>query len=73
MKYSDALGRFLKDTPEAEFAARVGCAQSMVNRYRHAQRFPSARVARAIDRESGGAVPFDLWRDEFLRRAGVEQ
>lgn len=47
---------------ETKFASRIGRTQATVNRIRRGIKAPSASVARAIRRETGGAVtPNDLF------------
>jgi transcriptional regulator with XRE-family HTH domain len=72
--FSTALDAYLR-RPEnrvTTLAERIGTSQPNVTRYRNGERFPDAETARAIHRETGGEVSFDLWKAEFLRRAGVE-
>jgi transcriptional regulator with XRE-family HTH domain len=69
--YKTALALYLSDRSETDLAAAVGCTQATINRYKNGERFPKADVARQIERATDGAVPFDVWRSDFMRKAGV--
>lgn len=70
--YQAALAAYLKDgNSESDLAQAAGCKQATINRYRHGKRFPDAEQARKIADATKGAVPFDLWQNEFLARSGI--
>ena len=56
---------------EAVLAETVNASQPAINRYRNAERFPNAEIAQRIHDATGGAVSFDTWRDEFMRKSGI--
>jgi transcriptional regulator with XRE-family HTH domain len=72
--YSEALKAHFAATEdtEAKLAERVGTSQVSINRYRNGHRFPSGAMARVIDRETAGAVPFATWQAEFMARSGLD-
>jgi transcriptional regulator with XRE-family HTH domain len=71
--YQEALDAYLAapDRNETALAEAIGKSQGSVNRYRRGERFPDAATARLIDASTQGAVPFSLWRAEFLRNSGL--
>jgi transcriptional regulator with XRE-family HTH domain len=71
--YSSALAEFLKNSEETQesFAQKIGCTQVAVSRYANGTRFPDGSTAQRIDDHSFGAVSFDRWKEEMLRRQGV--
>lgn len=71
--YSDALAAYLagEGRTQARLAMAVGTAQPNIHRYAKGDRFPDATIAQAIDRVTGGEVPFDLWVAEAARRVGI--
>lgn len=72
--YKDSLAAFLNrdENTESALAEKIGCTQAAVNRYRNGARFPDADMARLIDEKTDGAVPFEVWRAEFLSRSGLD-
>ena len=46
---------------QAQFAERIGCTQSHVAHMLAGRRTPKTGLALVIERETGGAVPFDCW------------
>ena len=71
--YKASLGAYLAEPGRTEnaLAELIGKTQPAVHRYRTGDRFPDADTARAIDKHTGGEVPFSLWQEEFLRRSGI--
>lgn len=71
--FHETLNAYLAEYEGGEcgFAEKLGCSQATVNRYRNNERFPNADMARLIDRQTDGAVPFELWQQEFLTRSGL--
>lgn len=73
-RYSEILKAYFASSEDTEIALaqRVSTSQVSINRYRNGHRFPNVEMARAIHRETSGAVPFDVWQAEFLTRAGLD-
>lgn len=71
--YATTLRSFLESetTTQAAFADAINKTQAAVNRYANGVRFPDANTAREIDAASQGKVPFSVWQDEFMSRAGI--
>ena len=59
------LAEFLKreGLTQPQFAAKVGCSQTMISRLCQGRRGPGLRLATAIERATGGAVPASSWTD----------
>jgi transcriptional regulator with XRE-family HTH domain len=71
--YQATLRRYLArpGVTQSQLAERIGKTQVAVHRYAEGDRFPDADTARAIDKETGGDVAFDVWQREFLARSGL--
>ena len=72
-KYSEALAAFLKSNriSQAAFASRIGSSQPTVCHYAQGVKLPRKGMARNIDRETLGQVPFGLWQTVALERADI--
>jgi ribosome-binding protein aMBF1 (putative translation factor) len=44
-------------------AEKIGCHEDTVGRIRRGKKSPSPMLAKAIERETGGAVPASQWAD----------
>ena len=73
--FQQALCEWLKDhaNTQAGLAAAIGKSQVAVHRYAMGTRLPDAPTAQAIDTHTNGAVPFALWRHDFLIRSGLSE
>ena len=73
--YATALSAYLApgERTQEELAAKIKRTQAAVNRYANGVRFPDADTARAIERETSGAVPFSIWQSVALARLGIEE
>lgn len=71
--YSDTLKAHLggDDVNQERIAEAIGKSQASVSRYAKGLRFPDADTARAIERVTAGAVPFAIWQNEAMERAGI--
>lgn len=56
---------------QTSLAAAIGKTQVAVRRYALGERFPDAETARLIDQMTGGAVPYETWCTDFLKRSGI--
>lgn len=72
-RYSETLAAYLGDPENTQvaLASAIGKTQAAVARYANGKRFPDADTAREIDRATGGAVPFGIWRNEAAARLGL--
>lgn len=73
--YSALLSAYIDrdGNTEADLAAKINRTQPAVHRYRKGVRFCDAETARLIETATGGAVPFEAWRAEFMSRSGMGQ
>ncbi|WP_231848662.1 helix-turn-helix domain-containing protein [Sphingobium sp. SYK-6] len=72
--YQSLIRAFVDDEANSQLAlaAEIGKSQAAVNRYANGLRFPDAETARAIERATGGQVPFSAWQQEAAARIGIE-
>jgi DNA-binding transcriptional regulator YdaS (Cro superfamily) len=71
--YASSLAAYLApdDRAQAALAAAIESTQASVSRYARGKRFPDSKTALAIDRATGGLVPFVLWQSVASRRLGI--
>ena len=71
--YASSLAAYLKpeDRAQGVLADAIGKTQASVSRYANGERFPDARTALAIEKATGGLVPFVLWQSVAARRIGI--
>ena len=62
----DTLNRYLKanNLSQSVFADRVGVNQATISKLVRGTISPSISLALAIQRETGGAVPVDVWDEK---------
>lgn len=72
MTYTAALKAYLArpDVTQAILADNAGVTQASISRYVNG-RLPDRAGAEAIDRATGGLVPFTAWQSEQAARLGV--
>ena len=73
MEYADALTNYLKQdgANQLELAAKVGCTQPAISRYKTGERLPPRTVAEKIDKHTGGQVPLSLWIAAAAKKFGL--
>lgn len=57
------LNQYLSDKPKGEFARRLGTSPSYLSQILSGHRRPSFDMMLLIERETGGAVGPDAWRE----------
>jgi transcriptional regulator with XRE-family HTH domain len=70
MEYATALTNYLKSANQADLAAKVGCTQATISRYKHG-RLPPRDIAEKIDGATEGQVPVALWISAATKKFGL--
>lgn len=73
MTYADALAAYLSHdgAKQEELAAKVGCRQATISRYKTGERLPDRSLAEKIDEHTEGQVPLSLWIVAASKKFGL--